>query len=292
VGAGPAGLAAALQLGRQGVRTVLLEKGRPGGQVLTANRVENYLGLPPVPGAQLAALFVRQALRAGVRIVRSEALEIGCGATFEVRTAGGAVYRARVVVLATGALPRKLDGLAAQAEGKVRYDTDDLESFRDKKAIVLGGGDAALDRALRLKAVCSSIRVVSRGSITALPALVDDCRRAGVKMVQDAGKWDVRQRSGGLSVRTGKGNFLADMVLASIGKEPHSPLLPRPLEELRPSFPCGETTLPGLYVIGDLAAGRYRQLSVATGMGVASAMHAGEYLKRRYGVQAKGNPWK
>jgi len=274
------------------VRTVVLEKGRPGGQVLTANRVENYLGLPPIQGAQVAGLFVRQALLAGVRIVPSEAVEITPGELFEVRTAGGPVYRAKVVVLATGALPKKLDGLDAPAEGMVRYDTDDLESFRGKKAIVLGGGDAALDRALRLKAVCSSIRVVSRGSITALPALVGDCRRAGVKMVQGVGKWDVRRSNGGLSVKTGKGSFWADMVLASIGKEPRSPLLFRPLEELRPSLPAGETTMPGLYVIGDLAAGRYRQLSVATGMGVASAMHAGEYLKRRYGVQARESPWK
>jgi len=291
VGAGPAGLAAAVQLARQGVRAAVFERGVPGGQIMTANRVDNYLGLPGLEGRELARRFLAHARRLGVRIVREEVLGLFAGKRFAVRTARR-VLRVNAVMVATGARPRRAEGLGEGAGPRIKYDTRELEDFRGKDAVILGGGDAALDRALRLQHVCRQIRVLSRESLTAHPGLVSECRRGGIMMVQGVGKWNVRIEKGGFVVSTHKGSYSADVVLASLGKEPRNALLPERIRRVAPSFPAGATTMPGLYLIGDIAAGRYRQASVAAGMGVAAAMHAADYLRRTHGVRVEeGRGW-
>ena len=280
-------MAAAVQLVRQGIDTILFEKNRPGGQVATANLVENYLGLYRLPGDELARLFVRHAIRAGVRIIRAEVLGIARRREFVLQTSEGE-WRARAVVVATGAVPRVLEG----AGGAVDYDTNDLSDFRGKRVGVLGSGDAAFDRALRIVLVAASVRIFCRGAPSALPLLVERCRRAGVSVAVGSGEPKIVVRDGAIRVRTLKGDFRADRLVASIGKEPQSPILPWPLGRLKPAFPDGRTTMAGLYVIGDLASGRDRYLSVATGMGVASAMHIGRYLRmgKKFPGEARG--WK
>jgi thioredoxin reductase (NADPH) len=254
--------------------------------------VENYLGLPGLKGKEMARRFILHAKRAGVTIVREEVLEVIVGEGFTVRTPARQ-YVVKAVIVATGGRPREIEGLDKRLVEKIRYDTDDIAAFRGKSTLLLGGGDATFDRALRLKGVCSELRILSRGSFSALPKLVSECRLAGVKMVQNVGRWNVTPRNGGIVVTTDKGVFLADMVLASLGKEQKSSILPTSVERLAPAFPTGETNVPGLYVIGDLAAGRYRQLAVATGMGVASSMHAAEFLKRVHGITVEESPrWK
>jgi len=266
IGAGPAGLAAAVQLARQGIGAVVFERGEPGGQINTANRVDNYLGLPGLGGKEVAQRFIEHAVKAGVKILQEEVRELITAGEFTLRTTEREL-RAKAVIVATGAEPRILDGLEGAPGPEIRYDTSDLGEFWGKSTIILGGGDAALDRALRLKGVCSRLRVLSRGAITAHPGLVAECRRAGVKMVQGVGRWKVAPGNGGLEVATGKGTFPAEVVLASIGKESRTALLPKNIEGLNVGFPAGQTNIPGLYVIGDIATGMYRQLSVATGMG-------------------------
>lgn len=287
IGAGTAGLAAAVQLARYGIGTVVFERGEPGGQIWTANRVDNYLGLPGLGGMALAKRFLGHARRVGVRIVQEEVLELVAGKVFTIRTAERKL-KAKAVIVATGAEPRRLDGVDGRTGSMLMYDTRELADFWGKDTIILGGGDAALDRALRLKNVCSRIRVLSRGSITAHPGLVAECRRAGIKMVQDVGSWNVGLGDGGFVITTKTGSFQAGAVLASLGKEPRTSLLPRTIEQLAPTFPDGKTRLPGLYLVGDIAAGRFRQTSVAAGMGVAAAMHAADFLKRWHGIKVKG----
>jgi thioredoxin reductase len=274
VGAGPAGLAAAVQLVRQGVGTVVFEKGRPGGQIATANLVENYLGLHRLPGPDIARLFVKHAMNAGVRIVRAEVLAVSGRGPFAVSTSKGR-WRCRAVVVATGAVPREL----SDAGGAVDYDTDDLDAFRGKSVLVLGSGDAAFDRALRIRTVAASVRIICRARPSALALLVSRCRKAGIPVVTDAGEPRIAFPAGRFEVRTRHGTFRADRLLASVGKTARSPGLPKPLEALAPAFPDGRTTVPGLWLIGDLVSGRDRYLSVATGMGIAAAMAIGEWLK-------------
>ena len=275
VGAGPAGLAAAVQLTRQGIDTVVLEKDRPGGQIATANRVENYLGLFGIAGPEIARLFVRHAMNAGVRIVKADVAAVTGRGPFAIRTDRGD-WRARAVVVATGAAPRELAG----ADGVVDYDTGDLDAFRGRSVLVLGSGDAAFDRALRIGPVASSVRIICRGKPTALPLLILRCRKASIPVVEDAGEPRVRMAGLRFEVGTRKGTLTADRLLASIGKTARPPGLPRPIEKLAPALPDGRTTVPGLWLVGDLVSGRERYLSTATGMGLSAAMAVGEWFKK------------
>jgi len=275
VGAGPAGLAAAVQLARQGIDTVVLEKDRPGGQIATANLVENYLGLFGIAGPEIARLFVRHAMNAGVRIVRSEVSGISGRGPFTVRTDKG-FWRSRVVVVATGAAPNEIAGLG----GVVDYDTRDMDAFRGRSVLVLGSGDAAFDRALRIRSVAASVRIICRGKPSALPLLITRCRKAGIPLVTGSGQPAVHMADGRFEVRTRKGTFTADRLLASIGKTARPPALPQPIEKLAPALPDGRTTVPGLWLVGDLVSGRERYLSIATGMGLSAAMAVGEWFKK------------
>lgn len=283
VGAGPAGLAAAVQLARQGIDCVVLEKDRPGGQIATANLVENYLGLFCLPGAEIARLFARHAMNAGVRIVRAEVHAVEKGRLFRVCTSKG-VWRSRAVVVATGTVPNELDA----AGGTVEYDTRDLGAFRRREVLVLGSGDAAFDRALRIRPLAAFVRIVCRGKPSALPLLVSRCRRAGIPVVTDAGEPGVRFAGGRFEVQTRKGTFRADLLLASIGKTARPPTLPDSLSNLAPAFPGGRTTIPGLHLVGDLVCGQHRYLSVATGMGIAAAMEVGKWLRKGNAVRVRG----
>jgi thioredoxin reductase (NADPH) len=279
IGAGPAGLAAAVQLVRMGIKTIVFEKDRPGGQISTANLVENYLGLYGLPGVEIARLFVRHAMNAGVKMVRADVSSVTGRRPFTVRSDKGS-WRARAVVVATGAVPRELQGTG----GPVDYDTKDLGAFKGRSVIVLGSGDAAFDRALRIRPVASSVRIICRGKPSALPLLITRCRNAGIPIVASSGQPAVRVAAGRFELRTRKGIFQAERLLASIGKTARTPSLPKALEKLSPAFPDGRTTVPGLWVVGDLASGRDRYLSVATGMGLSAAMAIGEWLKKGKGV--------
>ena len=288
VGAGPAGLAAAVQLVRQGIGCVVLEKDRPGGQIATANMVENYLGLYRLPGADIARLFVKHAMNAGVRVVRTEVLRISGRRPFIISTTRGQ-WRCRAVVVASGAVPNELESPG----GAVDYDTKDPALFRGREVLVLGSGDAAFDSALRIRPEAASVRILCRGKPSALPLLVVRCRKAGIRIVEDAGEPAVRFGDGGFEVQTRKGTYRADRLLASIGKTARPPALPRPLEGLAPAFPDGRTRLPGLYLVGDLVSGRNRYLSIATGMGIAAAMAIGEWFIKENGIGAgRAATWK
>ena len=288
VGAGPAGLAAAVQLVRQGIDCVVLEKDRPGGQIATANLVENYLGLYRLSGADIAGLFVKHAMNAGVSIIRAEVRAISKGVPFIVATTKGA-WRSRAVVVATGAAPNELDNTG----GSVDYDTKDLAIFRGRNVVVLGSGDAAFDRALRIRPVASAVRIICRGKPSALPLLIQRCRKAKIKVVTDAGEPAVRFEAGGFLVRTQKGTFRAERLLSSLGKTARPPALPRPLAGLAPMFPDGRTKVPGLFLVGDLVSGRDRYLSIATGMGIAAAMAIGQWFKKGNGVEVgRAASWK
>lgn len=279
VGAGPAGLAAGVQLVRSGLRVVAIERGRPGGQLHSAALVENYPGISPTPGRRLAPRLAEWARTRGLRIIRGEVLGVEGRGPFTVVTRSGR-RRARAVVVATGAGPRELGELQSV------YELRETRRYRGRRVVIIGGGDAAFDAALRLRRVNSRVTVACRGRPSALPLLVERCLRAGVRVVSFAPLRGVSRIARGLRVETGAGELFADEVLTAVGKEPMEEILPLPLSKLRPHPLTGRTRIPGLYVIGDLAAGRYRQVAVAAGMGVAAAMDAAAFL----GATADG--WK
>ena len=167
IGAGPAGLTAALYARRAGYSTIVFEMGVPGGQAATTEVIDNYPGFPNgVGGSELMMKFYEQALSFGaeIKFEQVEHLELK-GEVKTVKTVAGKVYEAKVVVLATGAHPRML---GIENEGKLRgrgisyCATCDGFFFKDKDVCIFGGGDTAVDEALYLSKICKSVTVFHR----------------------------------------------------------------------------------------------------------------------------------
>ncbi|TET73519.1 MAG: FAD-binding protein, partial [Candidatus Aminicenantes bacterium] len=166
IGAGPAGLAAAVYTGRARLNTLILEKGMPGGQILLTDLVENYPGFPEgVVPFQLMEDFRKHAEKFGAKIETDEAKKIQKqGDLWHVSGVKGE-YPTRAVIIATGSVYRKL-GLPGEAKltgrGVSYCATCDGAFFKDKEVAVVGGGDNALTEALFLTKFCRAVKVIHR----------------------------------------------------------------------------------------------------------------------------------
>ena len=170
IGAGPAGLTAAVYAASEGLRTVVLERVAPGGQAGTSARIENYPGFPQgVSGAELAGGAHQQALRfgaeilVGVEIIRAEPCQDG---SFELSLSGGGHFRARSGVIATGVAYRRLDapGVEELIGCGVSYGSApaDAAGHRDHQVVLVGGANSAGQAALHLAAYARSVTMIIR----------------------------------------------------------------------------------------------------------------------------------
>jgi thioredoxin reductase (NADPH) len=171
VGAGPAGLAAAVYAASEGLRTLVLESEAPGGQAGTSSKIENYLGFPTgISGAALAGRAQVQAQKFGARIaVPRQAVRLDPGAPHALHLDDGAVVRARAVVVATGARYRRLDGVAEfdRLEGHgIHYAATAAEAAlcEDEEVVVVGGGNSAGQAAVFLSRRARCVHMLVRGA--------------------------------------------------------------------------------------------------------------------------------
>ncbi len=288
VGAGPAGLAAATQAHRMGLRTLVLERDRPGGLVRAALRVENYPGFPGgIRGEDLAARIEAQALGIGVEAVRAHVTRIDPeGEAWVLHDSEGRTWRSRAVILATGTRPRRL-GVAGETELEGRlvwYRVDEVPADRALgEAVVVGGGDCALDQALYLCQRGWRVEVLVRGArARALSLLVERAIALGVEVRFETRVEAVKEQGGRAVVRMrgpeGARERETDLVLVSVGRDPVWPEGPGPLDP-GGADAVGRTSWPGLYLAGDCRRGLVRQTAVAVGDGVAAAMDAARFLE-------------
>ena len=166
IGGGPGGLSAAIYAMRAALKTVLVEKGVPGGQVTMSDEVENYLGFTHISGAELSMRFTQHAESYDLEVLSQEVTGLDPGLDFHtVKLANGEVLKSHAVILATGGSPRKLD-IPGEREfyGKgVSYcATCDGFFFRGKTVMVVGGGDSAAEEALYLSKLCKKVYIAHR----------------------------------------------------------------------------------------------------------------------------------
>jgi len=171
IGAGPAGLTAALYAGRYRLDTVALERICPGGQIILSPTIENYPGFPGgIPTQELIDRFKKQAEEAGISFVSDEVLSIGTDEAgkfpvYRVVTAGKGSYEAKTVIIASGSQSKRL-GVKGEdkfvGRGVSYCATCDAPLFRNKDVCVIGGGDRAMEEAIYLTAYASSVAVIHR----------------------------------------------------------------------------------------------------------------------------------
>ena len=167
LGGGPAGCTAALYAARSALKTRILEKLAPGGQMATTDHIDNYPGFPEgIEGYALGSRMEQQAVQFGAQITVGEAVGVSLeGKVKTVEIADGTLLKARTVIVAPGASPREL-GLPKEAEFRGRgvsyCATCDGAFFKGKTTAVVGGGDVALEDALFLGRLCKKVYLIHR----------------------------------------------------------------------------------------------------------------------------------
>jgi len=285
IGAGPAGLAAAMQLVRQGQRPLVLERDRVGGLLWNANLVENYPGFPGgIRGPSLVDRFQEQASSLGVQIEVEEAWITGYdGDCFRIGT-NRRELKSQIVVAATGTKARLLPEALISPECKDRVFSEvyPLLEVRKRRIIIIGAGDAAFDYALNL-ADKNEVIILNRGvNIKALPLLVQrsenhpaisylsETTLKAVTLEPDSSlRFDI-QVSGQLESLTG------DYLIGAVGREPDTNFATE--DVITKIFRAGRESR--LYQIGDLQNGLHRQTAIAVGDGIRAAMEIGHYLNK------------
>ncbi len=297
VGGGPAGLAAGLYGVMARRSTLLLEKSLIGGQIVNADKIENYPGFPEgVGGLDLAELMQKQVTRFGLEIVYAEVSQIHAGDSYYTVETGEGNVRARTVVLAGGSEHQKLD-VPGEAEylGKgVSYcATCDANFFKGKRVAVVGGGNAAVSEALYLTRFASRVFLIHRRNELRATRILQE-RLLSSPQVEPVLDSVVREVKGDgflkeltiHNVKTGHDSALAlDGVFVAIGFKPNTEYL-RDFVRLDAQGQIVtnvrlETSRPGVYAAGDIRSDSGRQAIIASGDGAAAALFAEEYLRNR-----------
>jgi len=295
IGAGPAGLGASVYTGRALLRTAILESRLVGGQIIEAYDVDNYPGFPEgIAGAELIDRMVAQAQKFDVEVVNSGAEDVSVedGGLKRVHVSGGD-YVAPIVMVASGAYHRRLEvpGERKLSGRGVSYcATCDGPFFRDRKVVVVGGGDAALTEGVFLTRFASSVTLIHRRQgFRGRPAhLAEAQENQKMEFVLDTVVTEVlgEERVEGVRVRNVRSDqewmLECDGVFVFIGHDPNTDYI-ADLVSLRPSGYIDVrdevfTDVPGLFAAGDVADETYRQLGTSIGAGTRAAMTAERWL--------------
>ena len=298
LGAGAAGLSAGIYASRGKLETLILSEGVTGGQMVLTNEIANYPGVEMIKGYELSDIMKRQAksfgctLKTNVKIVSyslSEEIK-------EVTLEDGRVFRAKAVILAPGGRPRSLHIPGEKEfEGRgISYcATCDADFFRDKRLIVVGGGNSALEEAVTLTHFASQVTIVHQfDHFQAFAHAVEEAERnPKISFIMES---ELRAYVGNGTLqkvqveqlKTGELTYLeTDGVFVFIGYIPNTEAFQGLVEtNERGEFIVDQelrTSLPGVFAAGDCVAKRYRQVTTAVSDGTIAALSATEYIRTK-----------
>lgn len=287
VGAGPAGIAAAIYLKRAGVPTILFEKHQPGGLIRHAFLVENYPGFPEgITGRKLASLLVKHLKNMGVSIKKSEVTCVDYKQnSFVVQTGKeNSVFSA--IIIASGTRSKKIHiaGAAPFEATRLFYEPSALPFKEKKRILVIGGGDIAFDYTMTLLKKGHEVTIVSRSEPVCLPLLKKRVLEKGAVLRVGCVPQKIHKSRKELLLQCQEQKQIMDLpfdyLLVACGRESNSSFLgPRLKTVLKDQSDVPQTVLPGLYVAGDVIRGMYRQTGIAVGDGIQAAMMVQRYLK-------------
>ncbi len=297
VGSGPAGLTAALYAAREGIETLVIERGGVGGQAGITERLDNFPGFPEgVTGAEFANRLRQQAERFGVEILSAqEVTSVGVDNEYRlVRTADGSEYRAWAVLLATGSTYRRL-GIPGEDDfigaGVHFCATCDGPFYRGKEVLVIGGGNSAGEESLFLTRFASHVTIATRGDgLKASKVVVEKVQEtpqitvlAHVAPVEFKG--DSRLKAVALrNTTTGETSEVHPAgVFVFIGLSPNTEIVKDLVKLDERGFIVTDgmlqTSVPGIFAAGDARADSTKQAASAAGEGAAVALALRRYIE-------------
>jgi thioredoxin reductase (NADPH) len=305
VGGGPAGLCAAMYAGRGLLRSILLERGVPGGELLNTEWIDDYPGFEHVLGRQLADLMTAHAVKFGADIRQDtvESIVQGSDGVFEVATGVGHLYRAPAVILTAGGTPTKLEvpGELEYAGRGVSYcAVCDGAFFKGETLAVIGGGDAAVEEADYLTRYGQKVYVIHRRDEFRASKILQERLFSNPKIEVI---WNKRvlefegtpvglQRIALEDTVTGERSTLAATgAFVFIGFRPNTGLIKQHVTHDPSGYLITDermmTSIPGLFAAGDVRSQLTRQITTAVGDATTAAIAVEKYIKDRKSHSAR-----
>lgn len=300
IGSGPAGWTAAVYAARANLSPVLFEGIEPGGQLMTTTEVENFPGFSSgIMGPELMSEMKKQAERFGTRIINQKVDEVDFKKYPFLVRAGGREYEARSIIISTGASAKRL-GLPSEQKlygrGVSACATCDGFFFKNKKVIVVGGGDAALEEANFLTKFAETVTVIVRRDELKASKIMQDRAKSNPKIsfiwnteVADIAGVEVGHVTG-VTLKNNKTNEASQMpidgVFAAIGHEPSTAIFKGQVELDLKGYVVVQsgstaTNIPGVFAAGDVADYKYRQAITAAGTGCMAAIDVEKFLESK-----------
>ncbi len=298
IGGGPAGMAAGIYAKRAAVKTLLIEGENVGGQMNTSDTIENYPGFETISGAGLSLKFADHASDYDLEVLKQKVEIIDPGADLhEVKLDGGENLRAHSVIVATGGNPRRLN-ISGESEnfGKgVSYcAVCDGFFFQDRTVVVVGGGDSAVEESLYLSKIAKKVYLVHRrnelraGRLLQKRAFAENnieilWNKVPTKINSDKNCVISVELEDTLTKT--KQVVLTDGVFIFIGFNPNNKILPVDVRMNSDGYvitndKC-ETSVPGIYVVGDLREKYAKQIITAASDGCVAALAAAHYTEEK-----------
>lgn len=274
VGAGPAGLFAAIQCVRLELSYTLFEQHRLGGQVWAANLIENAPGFPGgIGGPELVANFEDHAKSYSIQITDASVQNISHSCNHFTLHSSRGEHRARTVITATGLIPKHLgiSGEDTLRGNHVYYYVNPSEvTCPGSRVAIIGSGDAAFDQALNFARRGKHVTIVMKhDKPRCLPVLVQRAHKAGVDIVSSFEATELEKTADGVRIHGSQDMHVdTDIVIVCIGKNPSTYFLD--------SISTDDT--PGLFLAGDCHRGKNRHIAIACGDGIACAMEAHRFI--------------
>ena len=309
IGAGTAGLSAAIYSERAGHHAVILEGNTFGGQIVNTPEVANYPGLKAVSGFDFAMGLYEQATALGAEIVFEKAVSLKkatdegggeAGRYFVINTEAGSEYQAKAVIIATGAKNRHL-GLpneeALTGKGISYCATCDGAFFKGRDVAVNGGGNTALEDAMFLTDYCSKVYIIHRrDAFRGEPSLLEMLKKKeNVEFVLNStvtalneSEEDGRKKLDSVEVTDKisgeKRNISVDALFVAIGQEPDNKAFEEYIELDKAGYGVADdschTKTPGIFIAGDCRTKKLRQLITAASDGAVAALEAVSYIQQ------------
>jgi thioredoxin reductase (NADPH) len=295
IGAGPAGLTAGIYLSRARLKTLILNEGTVGGQMVLTHEIANYPGVESISGYQLANIMKKQAKNFGCNIIANiviENIEIE-GEVKSVTLSDGRSFTAESVILTPGGRSRTL-GMPGEdifkGKGISYCATCDGDFFTDKEIVVVGGGNSALEEAVSLTKYASKVTIVHQfDHFQAFEFAIEEARNhPKINFIMEStitsfygsenlGSVDIKNLKTGLTT-----NFKTDGVFIFIGYIPNIEFISGLIEMnkwgeilVKPDM---STNIEGVYAAGDSIAKRYRQVTTAVADGTVAALAASNFV--------------
>lgn len=295
IGAGPAGMTAAVYTSRGNLSTLMIERGIPGGQMANTEEVENYPGFEHILGPELSTKMFEHAKKFGAEYAYGDVQEITNGEAFKTIKAGGKEYKARSIIITTGAEYKKM-GIPGETElggrGVSYCAVCDGAFFRNKELVVVGGGDSAVEEGVYLTRFASKVTIVHRRDELRAQKILQERAFANEKIdfIWNHTVKSINDENGKVgsvtlasTVDDSEQEFKANGVFIYIGMLP----LTKPFAQLGILNEMGyiltneqmETSIPGIFAAGDVREKTLRQIVTATGDGSIAAQAAQHYIE-------------